>query len=332
MSIVHKKNPIVIVVDGIIGAGKTVLIRDCLIPQMVKLGFKVTEVKEPVDMWKKSGRLQQFYQDPAKRAYQFQTSVFHDRIMECRAAHSKFGEETDIFLLERSIFTDMLFMNMLLADNLIDDSEYEDYHKMWTMWRELMPFSPDLFVYLRPDVNECMKRLKERNRDGESKVSEIYQENLMKEHDTFLSGDSVRVDKNYHVPLLVLETNKDFRTDVEVQEKLTKQVIDMLEKVVDSAERIERGASKFEYLKGEKGEKGERGPRGCQGERGPMGHRGHIGCPGEMGPPGHDAATCAKCVEELTQYEDHQYCPQHYPGNNTKPAISASVPTSDSHV
>lgn len=252
MSIRRSGKPVVIVVDGIIGAGKTVFIRDCLIPQMTKMGLKVTEVKEPVDLWKKSGRLQQFYADPRKRAYQFQTGVFHDRIMECRKAHTKHQRDTDIFLLERSIFTDVLFMNMLLNDELIDHTEHEDYHKMWAMWRELMPFTPDLFVYLRPDLEECMKRLQVRNRAGESGVSHSYQENLLKEHDKFLSGDSVLLDDDHHVPLLILETNQDFRTDSDVQRDLTTRVVEVVSNMIASVDIIVNQPAD---------ENGERGPR-----------------------------------------------------------------------
>src|SRR3990167_7037947 len=132
-----RSNPVIVVVDAIIGAGKTTLIRDCLIPLLTLKGWRVTEIREPVEKWKTTGRLQQFYNDPHRRGYQFQTRAFHDRIRESQEKYRLYKDSTDIFIIERSIFTDKLFMKMLLESNTIDITEYEDYFDLWTMWSEL---------------------------------------------------------------------------------------------------------------------------------------------------------------------------------------------------
>ena len=94
------KTPIVVVVDGVIGAGKSTLIRECLIPYFIESGRTVTEVKEPVERWKKNGRLEQFYKDPKRRAYQFQTTAFHDRVHQCIKCYERHKNTSNIFLLE----------------------------------------------------------------------------------------------------------------------------------------------------------------------------------------------------------------------------------------
>lgn len=218
------QRPIIVVVDGIIGAGKTVLIRQCLVPMLTKRGWKITEVKEPVDQWKASGRLQQFYADPSRRAYQFQTRAFHDRVREAQTKYHQYRESTDIFLLERSVFTDLLFMKMLYESGTIDQTEYEDYLDLWKMWEEVMPFKPDLFVYLRPQVTTCMTRLQLRNRDGESGVKQEYQEKLQAKHDEFLGEDYVAISDCHYVPRLLLDTDSNFKDDPAVQHEISEKL------------------------------------------------------------------------------------------------------------
>ncbi len=231
MSSASSHRPIIVVVDGIIGCGKTTFIRNCLIPILTKKGWRVTEVREPVEKWKDSGRLQQFYKDPNRRGYQFQTRVFHDRVRESQEKYRCYKDDTDIFLLERSIFTDKLFMIMLLESKTIDITEYEDYIDLWTMWSETMPFQPDLFVYLKPDIQTCMNRLRERNRDGEADVSEVYQQQLQKKHDEFLGNEFVAISDCHYVPRLLLPTNSNFRDDQKVQEDLSHQLETVLKTI-----------------------------------------------------------------------------------------------------
>jgi len=173
-----------------------------------------------------NGSLQQFYKDPSRRAYQFQTRAFHDRIKECQNQYTKYKHCTDIFILERSIFTDMLFMDMLYESKTIDDSEYRDYKDLWSMWEELMPFHIDLFVYLRPDVEIAMERLHKRNREGET-VNVEYQKALQRKHDDFLGGDDVVISSS-HVPCFHLYTNSDFLNNYEVKEDIAHAILDKL--------------------------------------------------------------------------------------------------------
>jgi len=222
-----KKMAQVIVIDGIISAGKTSLIEECLVPILTARGYRITVVKEPVDKWKESGSLTQFYKDPSRRAYQFQTRAFHDRIRECQEQYRKHFSNTDIFLLERSIYTDLLFMKMLLDSNTIDETEFRDYKDLWQMWEELMPFIPTLFVYLKPDVEIAMERLCKRSREGET-VSIEYQKALQEKHDEFLGKDVVKISESRNVSCLHLYTNADFVNDIGVKENITDRILHSL--------------------------------------------------------------------------------------------------------
>ena len=218
------KDFIVIVVDGIIGAGKTTLIEDCLKPILSEDGYRVTVVNEPVEKWKADGSLKQFYEDPKRRAFQFQTKVFHDRVKKCQKKFEKYSKCTDIFLLERSIFTDLLFMEMLYDDGKVDQSEYDVYLELWTMWKKVMPFEPDLFIYLKPTIDTVMQRLNERNRTEEAGVDEDYQNKLQIKHDNFLGRKFVKISKSQYVPCVKLNTNSNFRDYEKIKIEITEQV------------------------------------------------------------------------------------------------------------
>lgn len=211
----------VVVIDGLIGAGKTTLIRECVIPYFTGQNLKIIEVAEPVSKWKSTGRLAQFYADPAKRAYQFQTMAFHDRVTECLKQHQA-HPDADIFILERSIFTDLLFVKALLHDGIIDQTEYDDYISLWTMWEKLLPVEPDLFVYLKPGLDTCMSRLTSRSRDGET-VGRDYQKRLEEYHDEFYQP-VIEIKPDVKVKSLIIQTDEDFKNDQDVKNKIGQMI------------------------------------------------------------------------------------------------------------
>jgi deoxyadenosine/deoxycytidine kinase len=219
-------HPIIIGVDGGIGVGKTVYI-NMICKKLTQRGWRVTIVKEPVDKWRESGILNLFYQDPKRWAYHFQTVAFHDRIVENIEAFKAHGINSDVFILERTPFTDNLFMEVLHDDGFVTEMEYKDYGQWWKLWYELMPYSPNMFIYLRPDIDIQMTRMEERNRieetskNGKGGVSREYQEKLVAKHDAFFKDDMVEIGLNSYVPCVKLISNENYRDDLTVQEKFT---------------------------------------------------------------------------------------------------------------
>jgi deoxyadenosine/deoxycytidine kinase len=207
----------VIVVDALIGAGKSVLL-EMLVVMLFKL-FKIRAkiVKEPVEKWKKSGILDRFYKDPKRWGYHFQTKAFYDRVKANQIAYeevSRDGDDTiDLYILERSCFTDRLFMELLHESGMVDDLEMADYRDWADMWEKVMPYSPDLFVYLKPSVDACMSRLRERNRGEEVNVKREYQVSLQAKHDAFFDGGWVEISPGRKVPVVTLMTDANFRDD-----------------------------------------------------------------------------------------------------------------------
>jgi len=199
----------------------TTLIHRCLLPILLERGWKVTIVDEPVSKWESDKLLKKFYENPERYAYHFQTKAFHDRVRECQSQFKKHKDDTDVFILERSVFSDTIFMNTLHDLGTVDDMEMEHYKEWWELWEEVMPFRPDMFIYLKPNLDVCMGRVRERARDGEEGVRKDYQVLLEQRHDEFFKGDAVEVAKGHYVPVLPLVTNSNFRDDPKVKEWIT---------------------------------------------------------------------------------------------------------------
>lgn len=243
-----KDYPKIVVVDGIIGAGKTSYL-EVLEQDLPQHNLRVHVVREPVEKWKECGILQRFYNDPSRWAYHFQAKAFHDRIVENIKAWANHKEDTDIFILERSCFTDNLFMDMLFESKTIDELEYQHYNEWWHLWARIMPYMPHLFIYLKPDVDVCMKRLHKRNREGEENLSKDYQIALEAKHDKFFEKDSINLEQYVDfshssssftsssacekLPSTVakvarLQTNKDFKDDIVARKEIVNQFLELI--------------------------------------------------------------------------------------------------------
>jgi deoxyadenosine/deoxycytidine kinase len=214
-----------LVVDGIIGSGKTTLVNDCLYPIFTDMGYRVCIIPEPVDQWQQDGILKKFYEDPKRYAYHFQTKAFLDRVKLCRDIYNEKKDNTDIFILERSIFTDCIFMENLYSSGTVDDMEMKHYREWWNLWRDVIPFHPHYFIYLRPSLDECMNRVRERSRNGEEGISKDYQLDLLKQHDMFFIHKYVQVTDDYRAPVIVIEDNSNFRDSDEVKTDIANLIL-----------------------------------------------------------------------------------------------------------
>ena len=176
-----------IIVDGVIGAGKTTVIS--LIEKEInneahKYGkLKVKAIYEPVKLWNNTGVLQYFYKDIPKHCYEFQTYSFITRI-ESIIEDLYNNQDADVYILERSIWTDKYIFLELLKD-LIGELRMSMYNKWWDMWSYIMPMRVDKWVLLDTSLEESLRRINTRNRNGESVIDIDYQTNLYIKHIEF---------------------------------------------------------------------------------------------------------------------------------------------------
>jgi len=201
----------------------TTLIEEGIIPTMMKKGWRVTLIKEPVDNWNEI--LPRFYKDPKRWGYHFQTKAFHDRVKESKNKWNQYKDHTDVFICERGFLSDTLFMKTLYEFGHVDDLEMKHYREWWSMWEEIVPFRPDMFIYLQPSIEEIMKRVRLRNRDGEEGVSQQYQEVLKLKHDEIFGGEQVEILESHYIPVYHIKTDSDFKND----EKIKNEIVNGIE-------------------------------------------------------------------------------------------------------
>ena len=214
-----------IVIDGVIGAGKTTVIS--LIEKYTnsdgnKTKINIKAIYEPVEKWNSTGALQYFYQDITKNCYEFQTYTYITRIASVIDEIYE-NQDADIYILERSIFTDRYIFMELLKD-LVGEMRMTMYNQWCDMWAYIMPMRVDKWVLLNTSLNESLKRIASRNRDGEtSGISVEYQTNLYDKHIEFY--DKLKKDGK---PVIIIESNimdKDFIND-------DSKIIDIIEKII----------------------------------------------------------------------------------------------------
>lgn len=196
----------IVIIEGEIGAGKTELTK-AIAAELEARGLNVCVVLEPVDKWKEVGALQMFYADPARHAYGFQTYVYATRIMAIDAA-VKSNPTADVYILERSPATDLIFME--LQRDVADPVEMRMYETWCDSWRLKLPIdlAAARVLYLKTSLGHCMSRVAQRHRDGEIReekdasassaapkpasatggVSIEYQARLRRAHEAFLQG------------------------------------------------------------------------------------------------------------------------------------------------
>jgi deoxyadenosine/deoxycytidine kinase len=200
----NKPQAPVFVVEGEIAAGKTELVL-ALAGALRKKGLKVGVAVEPVDLWKEIGILQKFYENPARYAYGFQTFVYVTRILRIKACVEE-TPDADLYLLERSPATDMVFMEIQRGD--ADPVEMGMYKTWCATYAQLLPFdlASAKVLYLKTSLDVCMRRLAGRERPEEicgpaepaplgvatesasGGVSIGYQAKLRRAHEAFLQG------------------------------------------------------------------------------------------------------------------------------------------------
>lgn len=164
----------VFTIDGNIGAGKTTIL------SILNTRYGIPINLEPIEKWRSF--LDTFYNDSIKNTFQFQIRIWLDR---CNITTNldNIHNIHELSGVERSpIFTKHTFIQSAKDAGLINDSEYnllEELHstsdRLWTN---------NVYIYLRSSPQECINRIKIRDRSCESAVSLEYITNLHNLHET----------------------------------------------------------------------------------------------------------------------------------------------------
>jgi deoxyguanosine kinase len=173
-----------IAVEGVIGVGKTTLVR------MLQQRFAADVILEAFD---ENPFLSDFYGDRTRYAFQTQLFFLLSRYRQ---------QQTIPALLKKStLFADYFFdKDKLFAHlNITGSDELQMYDRLYEALEEKVP-QPDLIVYLRADIDTLMGRIAMRDRTFERQMDRNYIAALRQRYEkTFAEFTAV--------PLLVVETD-----------------------------------------------------------------------------------------------------------------------------
>ena len=114
---------VIICIDGVIAAGKITLVEN-LHRHYTEIGQKCVHIKEPVELWIKTGILQKYYKDPAKYAFIFQQTVLTDLINLYTSIE---WDENTIYILERGVHSTLFFFDILHEAGTVTNEQHKTY-------------------------------------------------------------------------------------------------------------------------------------------------------------------------------------------------------------
>lgn len=178
-------NPIVISVDGNIGAGKSTFLT-----ALAEAMPEAEIVQEPVGEWmtlknaEGKSLLELFYEDKRRWAYVFQNCAILTRLRTIRDAIATTKKR--VIITERSVLTDrFVFAEMLRASGDIDELEWALYMKWFDAFAADLPIRG--IVYLTTGVGTSAGRIVARGRHGEEHIPLDYLSALDDQHHRWLA-------------------------------------------------------------------------------------------------------------------------------------------------
>jgi len=173
-----------IIVEGVIGVGKTSLCR--LIAEHLG-GMCILEDFESNPF------IRDFYRSPEKNA--FKTQLFY--------LISRFKQHLELplpDLFNSPLVVDYMFQkDRIFASVTLDDNELELYNMIWEVLEpKIRP--PDLVIYLQASIDRLLRRILKRGRDYEKNMSREYIEALNTAYDDFIFHYTA-------APVLIVNTN-----------------------------------------------------------------------------------------------------------------------------
>ncbi|KNC54708.1 uncharacterized protein AMSG_01558 [Thecamonas trahens ATCC 50062] len=208
---------VVLALEGSIGSGKSTLLR--VVSEAMGGPEAVQTLAEPVERWKDvrgHNLLGEFYKDPSRWAYTFQSYAFVTRLMLAAEASG----DAPVTVMERSPFSDKhVFATNAHESGLITGPEWAVYNELWDFYTASARGAPHAFVYLRTSAQTCFDRMRKRARAEEDAVPMTYLDAIHTRHEAWFHTNTV-LDAELGVyatddgiPFIVVEGEGDFEAD-----------------------------------------------------------------------------------------------------------------------
>ena len=192
-----------IVVEGVIGVGKTSLAR--MLSERLQGKLVLEEVEE-------NPFLKDFYRDRARYAFQTQMHFLFSRYQQQRSLRQ-------MELFRERMVADYLFQkDRIFASLNLSERELALYERL-VGWLELEVMKPDVVVYLQASPDVLMERIARRARPYEKEMEREYIRHLNEAYNHFFFHYT-------EAPLLVVNTNAiDFVNNTEDFEDLRGRIV-----------------------------------------------------------------------------------------------------------
>lgn len=181
----------VIVVDGVVGVGKSTLMN-----LLVEMGY--TPYAEPVV---DNPILEKFYYDRAR--YSFSLQIF---FLNKRFKYIKEAVAMGNAVMDRSIYGDCIFAKLLHDNGEMSIEEFDLYRELLENMLEHV-VAPKLMIYLETSVDEAMRKIRKRGRDYEQVVERAYWETLNREYRAYFDEYTISPILKINVDGLDFENN-----------------------------------------------------------------------------------------------------------------------------
>lgn len=198
------------IIEGNIGAGKSTFLK--LAQNNIA---NITVALEPLQSWQGTGDgqslLANFYQNPKRWAYTFETLTLMSRVRE--QLHQQ-TQKTNSQLVERSIYSGYYcFAQNCYEQGFMSTLEWHIYSQWFNFLLLNKCIVPQGFIYLRIAPEVAFERIKKRNRSAESTITLEYLQQVHTKHESFLLHKKSTLPHIRKVPVLILECDEEFETN-----------------------------------------------------------------------------------------------------------------------
>jgi deoxyguanosine kinase len=174
-----------IVIEGLIGAGKT------------SLSKKIAEqfnAKLILEQFADNPFLPKFYKDPEKYSFQLELSFLAERYHQLKQELIS-GDLFKNFLISDYYFT----KSLIFAKSTLADDEYHLFRNLFNIILTTLP-KPDLYVFLHLNPENALKNIKKRGRDYEQSIDIDYLEKIRKNYFEYFKQEN-------NLKFLIIDTN-----------------------------------------------------------------------------------------------------------------------------
>ncbi len=184
-----------IVIDGVVGVGKSTLME--ILEKNGYIAFKEPVTNNPI--------LDKFYYDRERYSFPLQIYFLNERFKQIKKA-SQYPNS----VLDRSIYGDVIFAKMLRDNGEMSEVEFQIYLDLFGNMMEHLK-APKLLVYLEISTDEAIKRIKKRGREYEQVVEREYWERLNQNYREYFEQYSFSPVLKINVDQIDFENNLEDR-------------------------------------------------------------------------------------------------------------------------